>query len=312
MILTVTLNPCLDKTLVVDPWEPGQNVRASEMGHVAGGKGNNTARVLQTLGHDARPMTLLGGWVGRHIEQLFGTRDGLKPLVVWTAAPTRIIMTVRTGHTATQSAFFDPNPSITPDESRRVREAYLRLLDREPVEMVVMGGSAPCATLDDCYREMVEVAHAHDVPTVLDTYGAALPLGLAARPTFLKVNAHEAAGLLDHPTDTPAQRADALDRLLAYGCPYVVVTLGADGAIAAHGSLRLKLTPPPIELVNPIGSGDAMSAGMVHAYLSGSDPTDVFRWGVAAGTANAAVWEPGDFTADDIHRLLPGVRVQAL
>lgn len=312
MILTVTLNPCLDKTLVVDPWEPGQNVRARAMSHVAGGKGNNTARVLQTLGYEAKPITLLGGWVGKHLAQLFAEQDGLDPLIVWTEAPTRIIVTIRTGDTAQQSAFFDPNPDITPEESRRLRDAYRGMFVRKPIEMVVMGGSAPCDVLDDCYQEMIRVAKAHDVPTVLDTYGRALPLGLAEKPTFLKVNAVEAAGLLGQPVDTPAQRAEAIDRLLAYGCPYVVVTLGPEGAVAGHGSLRLKLTPPPIELVNPIASGDAMSAGMVHAYLSGLDATDVFRWGVAAGTANAAVWDAGACTSGQIRELVPRVAVRAL
>ena len=312
MIVTVTLNPCLDKTLVVDPWEPGQNVRAWGMSHVAGGKGNNTARVLKTLGYHAKPVTLLGGWVGRHLAQLFAERDGLDPLVVWTQAPTRIIVTIRTGDTAQQSAFFDPNPDITPEESGRLRDAYRDLFRGEPVEMVVMGGSAPCAALDDCYQEMIRVAQAHDVPTVLDTYGDALPLGLGERPTFLKVNAVEAAGLLDQRMDTPAERTAALDRLMTYGCQYVVITLGPDGVVAAHGSLRLKLNPPPITLVNPIASGDAMSAGLVHAYLSGMDPADVFRWGVAAGTANAAVWDAGSCTRQQIEHLLPGVSIQAL
>jgi len=312
MIVTVTLNACLDKTLVVPAWEPGENVRAHGMSHVAGGKGNNTARVLKGLGYAVTPITLLGGWVGRHIEQLFREQDGLEPLVIETAAPTRIIATIRTGDTAEQSAFFDPNPTVTPDESRCVRDAYRDLLARETVEMVVMGGSSPCAELDDCYREMIEVATERGVPTVLDTYGRALPLGLGARPTFLKVNTVEAHGLLDQSLDTPTRLADALDRLMGYGCEYVVITLGPEGAVAAHGRSRVKVTPPAIELVNPIASGDAMSAGMVHAYLSGAEPADVFRWGVAAGTANAAVWDAGACTPDEIRGLLPRVDIQPL
>src|SRR5262245_27202285 len=112
MILCVTLNPCLDKTLTVPPWNPSDLVRGTASREVVGGKGNTVGRALRRLGRDPRPVTFLGGPVGAACEAMLPSDDGLDPLVVPTIAPTRVILTVRTGETAEQSAFFDPDPAI--------------------------------------------------------------------------------------------------------------------------------------------------------------------------------------------------------
>src|SRR5438132_8567511 len=96
MILCVTLNPCLDKTLTVPPWRPGDSVRGRAVREVVGGKGNNVARALARLGCAARPVTFLGGPVGARCQDLLQDEDELDALVIDTAAPTRVILTVRT------------------------------------------------------------------------------------------------------------------------------------------------------------------------------------------------------------------------
>src|ERR1700742_3405824 len=95
MILCVTLNPCLDKTLETPAWRPGDNVRGRALREVVGGKGNNVACALTRLGRQARPATFLGGAVGSYCEALLCRDDGLDPLVTPTAASTRFILTVR-------------------------------------------------------------------------------------------------------------------------------------------------------------------------------------------------------------------------
>src|SRR5262249_19707908 len=103
MILCVTLNPCLDKTLTVPLWRPGDLVRGVAVREVAGGKGNNVSRALRRLGRAPRPVTFLGGPVGSQCETLLRNEDGLDPLVVPTEAPTRVILTVRTEMSADQT-----------------------------------------------------------------------------------------------------------------------------------------------------------------------------------------------------------------
>ena len=117
MILCVTLNPCLDKTLTVPLWRPGDLVRGAAVREVVGGKGNNVARALVAAGTKAAPRHISGWPVGSHCESLLRTDDGLDPLVVPTEAPTRVILTVLTDGTTEQTAFFDPDPAITADEA---------------------------------------------------------------------------------------------------------------------------------------------------------------------------------------------------
>src|SRR5437764_346019 len=113
MIFCVTLNPCLDKTLTVPPWQPGDSVRGTSVREVVGGKGNNVARALIRLGRQARPATFLGGPVGSRCEELMRRDDQFEPLITPTAANTREILTVRTEGPPQQTAFFDPDPAIS-------------------------------------------------------------------------------------------------------------------------------------------------------------------------------------------------------
>ena len=98
-------------------------MRGTKVREVVGGKGNNVARALKRLGRHSRPVTFLGGVIGSQCETLLRTDDGLEPLVVPTGAPTRVIVTVRTGETDEQTAFFDPDPAISPHEAERCSRA---------------------------------------------------------------------------------------------------------------------------------------------------------------------------------------------
>src|SRR4051794_30220358 len=117
MILCVTLNPCLDRTLTVPAWRPGENVRGKAVREGVGGKGNNVARALARLGRAPRPVTILGGPVGDRCASLLRDQDGFDALVTPSVAPTREILTVLTEGTAEQSAFFDPDPPVSESEA---------------------------------------------------------------------------------------------------------------------------------------------------------------------------------------------------
>src|SRR3982751_5960493 len=151
MILCVTLNPCLDKTLSVPPWRPGESVRGSAVREVVGGKGNNVARALARLGRPARPATFLGGPVGAYCEELLRRDDGLDPLVTPTAAPTRVILTVRTVETTEQTAFFDPDPAITADEAEALLHRVEGALTEGGIEALSLSGSSPAPATHGLY-----------------------------------------------------------------------------------------------------------------------------------------------------------------
>jgi len=145
MILCVTLNPCLDKTLRVPTWKPGDLVRGVQLREVVGGKGNNVARALTRLGRTARPVTFLGGHVGQHCEELLRRDDRLDPLAVRTEGPTRVILTVLTESSTDQTAFFDPDPMIHASEAEDFVESVEHALGQPGISALSLSGSSPSA-----------------------------------------------------------------------------------------------------------------------------------------------------------------------
>src|SRR4051794_33625472 len=157
MILCVTLNPCLDKTLTVPSWRPGELVRGTRVREVVGGKGNNVARALKRLGRSARPVTFLGGATGSRCVELLRTDDGLDPVVVECEAPTREILTVLTESTTDQTAFFDPDPSISPAEAEALTERVERVLSAGDVSAITLSGSSPSAATHGIYSDLISL-----------------------------------------------------------------------------------------------------------------------------------------------------------
>jgi 1-phosphofructokinase family hexose kinase len=312
MILCVTLNPCLDKTLVVPPWKPGDLVRGQRVQEVVGGKGNNVARVLHRLGRSARPATFLGGPVGGYCEELFRRDDGLDPIVVRTEAPTRVILTVRTGDSSAQSAFFDPDPAITPEEAAELVVRVHGLLASGDTEALTLSGSSPHASTHQVYETLIELARYQSVPVFLDTYGPALEAIWRLWPDVMQVNRKEAAGRLGKSEDelTDDDVIGLLDEWSRYGVALGVVTDGPRPVlIKMHGQL-LRADPPAIDVVNPIGSGDALLAGLVDGWLGNRQPDEIIRNGLACAVANALVWDPGDVDPAEVARLRDSIRIE--
>ena len=233
MILSVTLNPCLDKTLNVPAWTLGENVRGTALREVVGGKGNNVARALKRLGRDARPVTFLGGEIGRLCERLLRDEDGLEPVAISTVSPTRVILTTRTASNE-QTAFFDPNPSIRPEEAHALLHEVETRLRSGTVEALTLSGSSPHPSTHGLFGELIGLAKARRVPVFLDTYGPSLDAIWGFRPDFQQFNRREAAlsmGLI---------RADdsAVERVLQdWSKRGVKVGIVTDGPLARLGAL---------------------------------------------------------------------------
>src|SRR4051794_35259602 len=163
MILCVTLNPCLDKTLTVPSWRPGDLVRGTGVREVVGGKGNNVARALKRLGRTPRPVTFLGGATGTRCAELLRRDDGLDPIVVESQASTREILTVLTESTTDQTAFFDPDPAISPAEADALTERVEQALSAGDVSALTLSGSSPGPATHGLYSDLISLAKARRI-----------------------------------------------------------------------------------------------------------------------------------------------------
>ncbi|MHB0956580.1 MAG: 1-phosphofructokinase family hexose kinase [Pirellulaceae bacterium] len=307
MNVCVTLNPCLDKTLVVPPWSPGEHqVRGRSFSQVVGGKGVNVARALRRLSHPAKPALFLGGELGQLCHRLLREQDGFEPLVTWTQSPTREILTLRTENTADQTAFFDPNPSILPRERDELAEKLIATF-AAGTAWCAMSGSSPCRTTDDLYALLVYQARKHGASTLVDTYGACLPAALEAAPDAVKLNRQECEHALGWKLDSPQSLRDALQRIRDAGVQYVAVTFGAMGMAAAWDQHVTAWKPPAVNLVNPIGAGDAMTAGLIDALSRRMEPSRAFPWAMACAVASVEHWVACDFQRSEAEAMVPKI-----
>ncbi len=311
MILCITLNPCLDKTLTVPSWSPGDLVRGVAIREVVGGKGNNVARALRRLGRDPVPVTFLGGSVGAACESLLRDDDGLDPIVIATAAPTRVILTVRTRATDEQTAFFDPDPAVTPEEADamllRVEEAL-----RSGVEAITLSGSSPSTATHGLFSDFIAMARARKIPIFLDTYGPALDGIWGFWPTAIQLNRREAAAHLRKPTLSDADADALLQKWAGHGVACGIITDGPNPVAIQFRGKRYRAKPPAIQAVNPIGSGDSCLAGLADGWLKMLDPEPLIRHALACAVSNAMVWDAGAIDPAEVERWSGQVEVVAL
>lgn len=311
MILSVTLNPCLDKTLVVPAWRPGDSVRGQEVREVVGGKGNNVARALTRLGRPARPVTFLGGPTGVLCEHLLRSDDHLDPIIAPTTASTRVILTVRTTDSADQTAFFDPDPAITPHEADDLLRRVERALAEGGIQALALSGSSPSPSTHGLFAELISMARAQRVPIFLDTYGPAFDAIWGFWPEVVHLNRREAAAHLNRPNPTDDDIFRLLARWSERGVRCAVITDGPEPALVRVDGQELRAQPPRIDAVNPIGSGDCLVAGLVDGWLSGLAGEALVRRGLAAAVANALVWDAGAIDTDAVARHEPEIAFEA-
>ena len=310
MILTVTPNPCVDKTIFVDHVELGTIIRAKKATAIAGGKGTNVSRVVKALGRPTKALQIVGGHAGAHIIEMIDVQDGVETVPVWISAPSREIVTVLDTSKRMQTAYMEPGPELTPQEAKRVLDTFDEVVSEASV--VTFNGTVPCALLNTLYFDLIERCAELGVKTVLDSHGPAFAEGVKARPGMVKPNIEETQELFGKTISSDNDFHRAIAKYHDLGIGFVVISMGARGAFASLGGRTLKCTPPKIQEVNPVGSGDALVAGFAVGLMEGMDLEEMCRLGVGAGAANATSWDIGHCTREEIERYAEMVRIEVL
>ena len=310
-VLCVTLNPCLDKTLTVPAWKPGDNVRGTAIREVVGGKGNNVARALKGLGQSARPATFLGGSTGSRCELLLKRDDGMEPLVIASSAETRTILTARTDESADQSAFFDPDPAISDNEADLMLEAIRLEIQSGHVQALTLSGSSPSVSTHRLYGDLIRLAKESGITVLLDTYGKAFTNLNAASPDVIQLNRKEVAGILGLQSDELSESLifDWLKGWVEKGTRLAVLTQGPEDVLAVSIEGFWRVVPPKIQAVNPIGSGDCFLAGLTYASMRSESAPSQLKFAVACAVANACVWDAGAISLELVEPWISQIHV---
>ncbi|MEO8025538.1 MAG: 1-phosphofructokinase family hexose kinase [Bryobacteraceae bacterium] len=285
MIVTLTINPAVDRTVSVDKLVFEDRAYILARSEAAGGRGLNASRVLASFGAETVAVLAAGGEVGERIGELL--EDGDFPSkIVKIAAPSRINLTIsdKQGLTAKLNEL---GPTITPDELKQLHRVVEAQLAKATWLMIC--GSVPPGVDPRFYQELVRLAHARGVKTLIDTDGDALQFAMEAKPTVIAPNQAEAERLLHTALLTRAHYLEAARRLKSMGPENVVLSLGGRGAIGVSESELIEVLPPRVDALCPIGAGDALAAAFVWAVEKKKTFPEAVRWGVAAGTASAVL-----------------------
>lgn len=306
MIVTITLNAMLDKTVHIDRIERGAIHRARTMEMVAGGKGINVSRQLNRLGIKTLATGFLGGEVGVIVARLM-SEEGVEHDFVTTDAMTRDGVTYLESD-GTWTALFEPS---LPVDVRFVHELNKKIEALAAQSTwIVCGGSSPGHEADDLFYEAIVNAHKAGVPSVLDSYGNAFELAMKAQPTMVKPNRKEFELTYGRKLETEVDHVNAVKFLLGKGARYCVVSDGGTAFFAGVKGHFWRVTPPKVLTVNATGSGDAMIAGILYGFRQGWKFERCLAFGAAAGAANARTWNVATLTLEDITSLESQVVMQ--
>jgi tagatose 6-phosphate kinase len=306
-ILTVGLNPALQKTLVFDHYRPDAVNRASSSTHLASGKGINVSRTLSILGHQTVCTGILGGPNGVLIEEDL-KKEKLHSAFTSIAGSTRLCITLIDKERSSTTELIEPSPSVTSHEVDRWIHAYESLV---PWSLfVTISGTSASGFPDNLYKRLIYYAHKNKKPVLIDCGGSFWRDGAEAEPEIIKSNEEEILEGLALKNATIDSLTREAEKHVKGSTNWLVITRGADPAVFITKTFVYSAKPPRIAAVNPIGSGDAVSAGMVAGLLDGLDEEGVVRFALACGSANALVSGPGIVRPSDVKRLTHEVQIK--
>ena len=311
MIVTVTLNAALDRTVTVPNFQVGNRSRATSSLRQPGGKGVNVARALKRMNQPVIATGLAGGRVGTYIiEEL--TSEGILNDFVRIKAESRTSTAVIDSTNGQQSEINELGPEVQPAELEVLIDK-VRYLSRG-ADVFVLAGSLPPGVPSDFYAALLRELRGAGLVSALDAHGPELRAGLAGEPDVVSPNEREAEEIVGHEFHDEDDLASGVRALAEMG-PRAALIHRSDGCVAAFESngrkggrvLRGRLSLP--EVVSTVGSGDAFLAGFVCGVYRKRDPEDTLALAIACGAANTQRLGAGNLDPADVEAYMRQVEI---
>lgn len=263
-VVTVTLNPAIDQTVVIPHFAAGQVNRVEHTMSQPGGKGVNVATFLADYGHRVGVTGFLGRENDGTFETLFHQKQ-INDRFVRIAGQTRIgIKITDPAQHQTTDINFPGQPPTTSD----LESLFDQLMALES-SWVVLAGSIPPAVDSRIYCDLITMLKKQGRIVVLDTSGSGLQHAVREAPQIIKPNIHELELLVGQSLPNKTAIIGAARELLAQGIQLVVVSMGKEGAYFVRNDATVLAYPPEVTVTSTVGAGDAMVAGLVAAHLRG-------------------------------------------
>ncbi len=293
MILCLTPNPAIDRTLTLPTLTPGAILRPRQVRVAAGGKGLNVARAVHTLGGKAVCAGPVGGHSGRWLDDL-ARGEGLETAWSWTGCDTRSCLILVDEATQQVTVINELGPAQTDAVWAQLGDDVVRLAGA--ASCIAVCGSLPQGLSAEAHEHLLRRLQASNVPVWVDAHGPGLAGALRVPGLHFKLNTDEAAALLAQPLTSADEIVAAGRRLLDQGARHVILTRGGLSTWAIGPDGVIEQPTAPVLVRNPIGSGDSFLAGLLVALERGHPIATALRWAAAAGAANAAGLGGASFT----------------
>ncbi|MBT2733072.1 hexose kinase [Carnobacterium sp. ISL-102] len=311
MILTVTMNPSVDISYSIKELKLDDINRVSQVSKTAGGKGLNVTRVVHELGGPVKATGIVGGHLGNQLKEQLDSAGIEHDFYPISQEIRNSIAILHNGNNQTE--ILETGPTMTKAEIAGLLAAFQRLLSK--TKLLTISGSLAKGLSTDFYAQLIMIAKEKGIDTLLDTSGEALKEALIGneKPKLIKPNLTEINDLLQLKLDSkqPEKLKQALNHPLFEGVEWIVVTLGGNGAIVKHDNLFYRAMIPKIDVINPVGSGDATIAGLAYALSRYESDEEIIKTGMTTGMLNALESVTGHINTEHFQTLYSQITVEA-
>lgn len=307
MILTVTLNPLLEKRLYFNSIKYNQTNRSSKEEFRSGGKGINVSRQLNALKMQNQAITFLGGQSGKILRSIYH-EEQLNYLAVSTKAATREAVLTIDEKENNLTTFFPPNPIILESEAAEFAAKLEKMIAN--CSIVVFSGSSPCKETDFIFPYGIDLANKYDKISILDTYGNHLQNCIDKAPTVLHNNIDEINCSLNKNINSTEDKIEFLNYLYNKGIKLAYLTDGEKEFYCSKFNFHYKINPQNIKAVDSTGSGDAFVAGIAYGMEKDLVFNEFTQIASALGIVNAQSWKTCNFPIEEIESLSKEIVVE--
>jgi 6-phosphofructokinase 2 len=280
-IITLTVNPSLDKSTHFAGLVPEQKIRCEKPNYDAGGGGINVSKAISKLGGSSLCIYTSGGSSGKMLEGLL-KKENIESKVIPTQNWTRENFIAFDNETKSQYRFGFPGNELLENE----KQSLIEIVKKLRTEYLVISGSLNAGLTGVFYQNIVTIAKSTGTKVIVDTSGEGLKKVLDVGVYLIKPNIGELAKLIGVERMKVAEVEKASKMLIAKGsAEIIVVSLGAEGGLLITKDQTEFVAAPKVERRSTVGAGDSMVGGMVWALSQNKTLKDVLRWGIACGTA---------------------------
>ena len=310
MILAINTNAALDRVYFLDRLLPATHNRTQKSVLSVGGKGLDTAVVLQAIGAPCCAISFIAGKNGQALAELLEQRH-IRSELIWLPGETResiiIVETEFNRHTHITSSGY----SVGPEDCAAFQAKVAELAPR--AKWAVMAGTLPPGAPVSFYRELTEELHRHGVQVLIDGFGAPILAALPAAPDILKMNQAEFTATFQvEPQGWEGWFQAGLAQVQRQGLRSLVITCGKDGILAFTPQGIFQAGAPEVKAVNAAGAGDAVSAALAYRLMLGETWAEALKWSAATAAAVVLTEGTAECERSEVIRLYPQAWVKDL